>query len=232
MTPALSPEPNAPDPLPPLVIFGAGGLGREVLGLLHQLNAARPTWAVRGFYDDRAPATPHVAGLPYLGTSAGLLSAAAASAAPLAVAVAVGSPAGRAAVVARLASPHLSFPALVHPAVALAPHQRIALRAGCIIQQGCLLTCDITLGRFVLLNLGCTVGHDAVLDDFCSLMPHANVSGAVHLAAGVYLGANATVIQGVRIGANTVVGAGAVAVRDLPANVTAVGVPAKAIDSH
>ena len=90
-----------------------------------------------------------------------------------------------------------------------------------------MLTCDITLGRFVLLNLGCTVGHDAVLGDFCSLMPHANVSGAARLEHGVYLGTNATVIQGVRVGAHTIVGAGAVAVRDLPANVTAVGVPAK-----
>jgi acetyltransferase-like isoleucine patch superfamily enzyme len=60
-------------------------------------------------------------------------------------------------------------------------------------------------------------------------MPHANVSGAARLAHGVYLGTNATVIQGVQIGENTLVGAGAVAVRDLPANITAVGVPARAI---
>ncbi len=212
---------------PPLVIFGAGGLGREVLLLLQQLNDARPTWQLRGFYDDQAPATPTVAGLPYLGTSADLN----ATPEPLAVAVAVGSPASRAAVVARLASPQLSFPSLVHPGVALHPRQRIALGEGCIIQQSCVLTCDITLGRFVLLNLGCTVGHDAELGDFCSLMPHTNVSGAARLAAGVYLGTNATVIQGVRVGENTIVGAGAVAVRDLPANITAVGVPARAIGS-
>ena len=210
---------------PPLVIFGAGGLGREVLLLVQQLNEAQPSWQVRGFYDDRAPATPTVAGFPYLGTSADLN----ATPEPLAVAVAVGSPAGRAAVVARLPSAQLSFPSLVHPGVVLHPRQRIALGAGCIIQQSCVLTCDITLGRFVLLNLGCTVGHDAELADFCSLMPHANVSGAAQLGAGVYLGTNATVIQGVRVGKNTVVGAGAVAVRNLPANVTAVGVPARAI---
>jgi acetyltransferase-like isoleucine patch superfamily enzyme len=108
--------------------------------------------------------------------------------------------------------------------------QRIRLGDGCIIQQGCILTCDITLGRFVLLNLGCTVGHDAVLADFCSLMPHANVSGAARLETGVYLGTSSTIIQGVSIGANTVVGAGAVVVRDLPTNVTAVGVPAKVIN--
>lgn len=208
---------------PPLVIVGAGGLGREVLLLIQQLNDVHPTWDVRGFYDDVAPATPTVAGLPYLGTTAALNT----TTEPLAVAVAVGSPGARAAVVARLTSAQLSFPVLVHPRVALAPSQRIALGAGCIIQQGCLLTCDITLGRFVLLNLGCTVGHDAVLADFCSLMPHANVSGAVRLDQGVYLGSSATVIQGVRVGEHTIVGAGAVVVRNLAASVTAVGVPAK-----
>lgn len=221
-------EAEAAATVPPLVIFGAGGLGREVLVLVQQLNAARPAWDVRGFYDDRAPATPAVAGLPYLGTSADLNT----TAEPLAVAVAVGSPTGRAAVVARLTSPHLSFPVLVHPRVACAPQQRIALGAGCIVQQGCILTCDIVLGRFVLLNLGCTVGHDAVLGDFCSMMPHANVSGAVRVGAGAYVGAGATIIQDVRLGANAVVGAGAVVVRDLPANVTAVGVPAAVIKTH
>jgi sugar O-acyltransferase (sialic acid O-acetyltransferase NeuD family) len=213
--------------LAPLVIFGAGGLGREVLLLLQQINANRPTWDVLGFYDDQAPATPTVAGLPYLGTTADLN----ARPEPLAVALAVGSPAGRAAVVGLLTSTRLSFPSLVHPRVALARQHRITLGAGCIVQQGCILTCDITLGRFVLLNLGCTVGHDAVLGDFCSLMPHANVSGAAQLAASVYLGTSATIIQGVSIGANTVVGAGAVVVRDLPADATAVGVPAKVVKS-
>jgi sugar O-acyltransferase (sialic acid O-acetyltransferase NeuD family) len=207
----------------PLVIFGAGGLGREVLVLLNQLNEAGAGWEVRGFYDDQPPATPTVAGLPYLGTAHDLNQ----TREPLAVAVGLGSSASRAAVVARLTSPQLTFPTLVHPGVRLAPSQRVTLGAGCIIQQGCILTCDITLGRFVLLNLGCTVGHDAVLDDFCSLMPHANVGGAAQLGAGVYLGTNATVIHTVRVGAGTTVGAGAVVVRELPAGVTAIGVPAK-----
>jgi sugar O-acyltransferase (sialic acid O-acetyltransferase NeuD family) len=212
-------------PLRPLAIVGAGGLGREIALLISQLNAAGASWDVRGFYDDHVPATPTVGGLPYLGTVADLQ----ATATPLAVAVAIGSSASRAAVASRLTSPHLSFPALVHPQLALRPEQRVALGEGCIIQRGCILTCDITLGRFVLLNLGCTLGHDSVLEDFCSLMPHANVGGAAYLAAGAYLGTNATVIHQVRVGAGATVGAGAVVVRDLPAHCTAVGVPARPI---
>jgi sugar O-acyltransferase (sialic acid O-acetyltransferase NeuD family) len=218
---------DSPAPTRPIVIFGAGGLGREVLVLLRQLNEAGANWDVRGFYDDQPPGVPTVAGLPYLGSAADLNAVPE----PLAVAVAVGSSRSRAAVVARLTSGQLSFPALVHPGVVLAPYQRVALGAGCIIQQGCILTCDITLGRFVLLNLGCTVGHDAVLEDFCSLMPHVNIGGAAQLGTGTYLGTNATVIHAVRVGAGATIGAGAVVVRDLPAGVTAVGVPAKSMSN-
>jgi maltose O-acetyltransferase len=48
-------------------------------------------------------------------------------------------------------------------------------------------------------------------------------------ATNVWLGGGAVVCPGVTIGANTVVGAGAVVPRDLPANVVAVGNPARVI---
>jgi maltose O-acetyltransferase len=50
-------------------------------------------------------------------------------------------------------------------------------------------------------------------------------------ANNVWLGGGVIICPGVSIGANTVVGAGAVVVRDLPANVVAVGNPARVIRS-
>jgi maltose O-acetyltransferase len=47
----------------------------------------------------------------------------------------------------------------------------------------------------------------------------------------VWLGGGVIICPGVSIGANTVVGAGAVVVRDLPANVIAVGNPARVVRS-
>lgn len=224
LTPPSSPSTG----LPRLAIVGAGGLGREVLMLVRQINEVQPTWEVAGFYDDKAPTHPTIHELPYRGTIAQLQN----TTEPLHVVVAVGNGRSRAAIVAQLTAPHLSFATLLHPAVACQPYQHLTIGEGSIIAQGCILTCDITLGRHVLLNLGCTIGHDAVLEDFCSLMPHANVGGEAHLEPGVYMGTNATVINQVRVGAGTIVGAGAVVVRDLPAGCTAVGVPAQAIKLH
>jgi maltose O-acetyltransferase len=53
----------------------------------------------------------------------------------------------------------------------------------------------------------------------------------ISVGDNVWLGGGVIVCPGVSIGANTVVGAGAVVVRDLPANVVAVGNPARVIRS-
>ncbi|XXX74581.1 sugar O-acetyltransferase [Sorangium sp. So ce134] len=51
----------------------------------------------------------------------------------------------------------------------------------------------------------------------------------IKIGNNVWLGGGAIVLPGVTIGDNTVVGAGAVVTRDLPANVVAVGNPARVI---
>jgi maltose O-acetyltransferase len=51
----------------------------------------------------------------------------------------------------------------------------------------------------------------------------------ITIGDNVWLGGGVIVLPGVTIGANTVVGAGAVVARDLPANVVAVGNPARVV---
>lgn len=208
-----------------IVIVGTGGLGREVCMLLLQLNQVRLQWQILGFYDDARPDQESIVGFPYLGTVQDLNNAAF----PVHVAIGIGSCAAKADVVRRLFNPLLQFPVLVHPSVLIEDWQQIKLGAGTIICQNCILTTNITLGQHVFLNLACTVGHDAVVHDFCSLMPQVAVSGGVTLGRGVYLGTNSCVLQNLTIGSFTTVGAGAVVTKDLPSHCTAVGVPAKII---
>ena len=75
----------------------------------------------------------------------------------------------------------------------------------------------------------CTVGHDAMIDNYCSFMPSVNISGEVKVGEVVFVGTGAQIINQVEIGYNTIIGAGATVVKSLPANCTAVGMPAKPI---
>jgi sugar O-acyltransferase (sialic acid O-acetyltransferase NeuD family) len=223
----MPPETSDAD-LTAIAIVGAGGFGREVLMLLHQINQARPTWHILGFYDDNRELPPTINGFPYLGTLADLNR----REAPLALALAIGDPRVKARLCQQLSPGQFHFPVLIHPSVANDDFQFNQVGEGSIICQASILTTNIVLGRHVLLNLGCTIGHDAVLGDFVSLMPHVNLGGGSQLRQGVYAGTNAAVLPRVCIGENTIIGAASVVTRDLPANCTAVGVPAKVIKQH
>lgn len=51
----------------------------------------------------------------------------------------------------------------------------------------------------------------------------------VHIGENVWIAADVTICPGVTIGDNSIVGAGSVVVRDIPANVVAMGVPARVV---
>jgi serine acetyltransferase len=101
-----------------------------------------------------------------------------------------------------------------------------------VICAGCILTTNITIGNHVQINLDCTIGHDAVLEDFVTLAPGVHISGCVKIEEGAYIGTGASIINGTRdefivIGRDAVVGAQACVTRSVGAGVTVVGVPAK-----
>jgi sugar O-acyltransferase (sialic acid O-acetyltransferase NeuD family) len=207
----------------PLVVVGTGGFGREVHELLEDGNADTPTWDVLGFVDDDETThgttvhdLPVLGGIDWLGSRPGT-----------AAVLGIGSPAVKARLVARLTGLGVPLPSVVHPSARIG--RRVRLGAGVVVCAGAHLTTDVTVGSYVTLNLGVTVGHDCTLGDYVTAAPGVHVSGEVALGEGVDLGTGATLIQRLTVGEWSVVGAGASVVRDLPPNVTAVGVPARTI---
>jgi sugar O-acyltransferase (sialic acid O-acetyltransferase NeuD family) len=146
------------------------------------------------------------------------------------VALAIGSPAGRAALAARLVAAGFALASVVHPAASIGP--RVTSGAGAIIGPGVVLTCDITLGTAVIVNYGAMIGHDGVVGDHAFIAPGAHLAGNVHVGAQADVGIGASVIQGLRVGERAVVGAGAVVIRDVEPDTTVVGVPAAPIERH
>lgn len=207
-----------------LVIVGTGGVGRAAAAIVAAGNRQSPTWRLCGFLDD-SPALhgSTIGGLPVLGGTAWL-----GRHPEVAAHVAIGSPRTRRAVVERLARLGVSrLATLVHPSVSLAASARLG--PGCLVYPGAVVDVDVTVGANVILNVNCSVCHDDRIGDFATIAPGVHLGGDVQLGEGVEMGIGSCTVHSITIGPWSIVGAGAAVIADLPANVTAVGVPARVV---
>ena len=208
-----------------LIIIGASGFGREVAWLLERINKVSPTWNLLGFIDDNPEIqNKEINGYRVLGTINDINKY------PNVYFVcAVGSSKIREKIVSKMKmiNPDVLFGTVIDPTVERSDY--VSMGEGTIICAHTIITTNISIGNHVIINLDCTIGHDAVLEDFVTLYPSVNVSGMTNICHGVELGTGMQIIQGKTVGEYSIVGAGAVVVRDIPSNCTAVGSPAKPI---
>lgn len=80
---------------------------------------------------------------------------------------------------------------------------------------------------YVIVNPTAVIGENCNLSQFTTI--GSNHKRAAEIVNNVYIGPNVCIVEHVHIGDNAKIGAGAVVVKDVPANATAVGVPARNI---
>lgn len=210
-----------------LAIIGVGGLGRMTRLIVDELNRRAPTWELACFLDDNpAHHSEAIGGVPIAGGVRQLLARP-----ELWAVIAIARTSTRRRIAAALRAEGFErFATLVHPMAWIG--QGTTLGAGTIVYPGAMVDGDVRVGAHAVLNKGCTIGHDALLDDYVTLGPGVNLGGAVRVGEGVDLGIGSCTVQGISIGPWSIVGAGAAVVGDLPANVTAVGVPARPLKAR
>jgi sugar O-acyltransferase (sialic acid O-acetyltransferase NeuD family) len=211
-----------------LAIVGAGGHGREVLDVVEARNRDGAGLEVLGFVADRfdeAVLSRRAAG--HLGTVDALVAGQiAALDGDVVFVLAVGDPATRDALERRLEAIGATWaPPLVHPEASVGSD--VELGDGTVVAAGARLTTNLRVGRHVQVNVNAVISHDCTVADHATLSPGVLVNGAGSIGTGVLLGTGAVVTPGHSVGEWAVVGAGAVVVDDVPAGVTAVGVPAR-----
>ena len=209
-----------------IVIYGAGGFGREIACLLRLINEKEQEWNLIGFLDDNESlcGTQNeygtvLGGADWLNQYSNELSCA----------IAVGDPKAVLAIVERINNPKVFFPNLYAPSVTFLDKESLHIGKGNIFCTNCFISCNVTVGNFNLFNGYIPIGHDAIIGDCNVVMPSSNISGGVVLGTGNFLGVQSVVLQYVKIGNNTRIGANSVVMRKTKDGFLYIGNPAKRV---
>jgi len=208
-----------------VVILGAGGFAREVLWVFREANKVNHQWEVLGFIDEEPENHGKlICDLPILGGFEWFKKT---DKSEIEVICGAGSPETKKHFVEKAKSLGLDFCSVIHPNVRMSRYVEIG--KGTVITAGNIITTQVKIGKYVSLNLDCTLGHDDAIENYCNIAPGSHLSGNVTLKEGVDFGTGAVILQGLTVGKWSIIGAGAVVTRDIPDHVTAVGIPARAV---
>lgn len=207
-----------------LLIIGAGGLGRIVHDVLSNDVEVQREFELHGFLDTRLNATlPSEMGATVLGSPLTY------QAEPDEVFIpAVGDPRWRLNLVGPLAEKGAEFYSYIgHASIGA----RTKIGRGTFLTPGSVVSTDCTIGPFNYLDTYVILGHDVELGAHCMVGAMSFLAGGVRVGNGVAIHPRATIAKGVSIGDGATIGIGAVVVKDVPANVTVFGNPARVIYS-
>lgn len=210
-----------------IAIYGAGGFGKEVACLIKRINKAGGDWHLLGFFDDTKPLGTAVSSY---GKVLGGMDALMQVTEPLAVAIAINDNKAVRRIRESITNSLITFPNLIDPSLFLVDPQTVTMGEGNVIQNDCMISCDVSIGSFNLINDHVVVGHDNTIGDFNGLMPGAHLSGGITIGDNNLLGVASVVLQGMTIGNGVTLGANSVLMTLPRDNSTYLGVPAKRFD--
>jgi len=210
-----------------IAIYGAGGFGREVACLIHQINATEGLkWNLVGFFDDGRDIGSDTNYGPIIGSLSELNS----YNKPLSIVLAIGTPKTLKYLVENINNPNIEFPNIIAPNVLFFDKESFKAGRGNIITFGCRLSCNTSLGDFNILNGCVSFGHDVNIGNYNVIMPEARLSGEVTVKDLNLFGAKCFIAQQLKIGTNSIIGAGSIVLRKTKDNSLYIGNPAKKIE--
>ena len=206
-----------------LIIIGARGWGREIYNMLPGCIGYGIEYEVKGFLDDKADALDGMPGYP-----------------PIIDSVEHYEPQPDDVFTCALGDAHWKkhyaeivlnkggeFINIIHQSAGISRNTKLG--QGCIICEHVGISCDIAIGDFVTMQVYTTIGHDAIIGNYCHLGARVFMGGCSQLGEIATVQTNAIILPHVKVGNNCMVGAGAVVIRKVKDGTTVYGNPAKVL---
>lgn len=122
------------------------------------------------------------------------------------------------------------IPTLIHPTAIISRYAKVS-EEGVVIGANCIVQADSVIKSNAVLWDMALVCHQTIIGNYCFVGPKALVGAHIEVKDFAFIGQDALLVSGKvgTMGANSLLGAGAVLTKELPANVVAVGNPARVI---
>lgn len=206
-----------------LFIVGAGGFGRELVQVVDDVNRQKEEWSIQGFLDDNMKALDGISSrYRILGSVNDWVVKD-----DQWFALAIANTKSKENVVKIIKSKGGKFASIVHPFSTISSETEIG--EGLIVYAYSGIGPNTRIGNFVSV-LSSTIGHDAVIDDYCTLCSHSNIAGGVKMEKSVFVSVGATIIPGRKIREDAFIGAGSVVLTHVRKGKKMLGNPAKILD--
>ena len=208
--------------LPPLLIYGAGGHAKSLIGIVTDAGG----WAIHGLIDERDDMSGKaVLGHPVLGSGnllpellrRGILHAFAA----------VGDNQARQQRGRHLDQLGFQLPILIHPTALIMTHASID--SGSMVHAFAAVGPEVSVGQHAIIGAQAGVGHESIIGDAVHIGAGSMLGGNVRVGAGSFLGMRSVVLPGITIGRNVRVAAGSVVSKDIADNLSVAGSPARVV---
>jgi len=206
-----------------IVIYGAGGLGKEIAWLIENINSSLPTWNILGLIEDNSDLFGReIYGLEVLGSEMWLSD----YGKEIYLVCAIGRGSIRKSIYERVTNyPNIKLATLVDPSVRI--DKSVKIGQGTIICRNCIVTIDTIIGEGVLMNTGASVGHDSKVGNYCTFLTNSIASGNTTFGECCDIGSGAFILQGKSIVSNTILAPLSLVLKDITEAGTYSGNPAR-----
>ena len=118
------------------------------------------------------------------------------------------------------------FPIIICPTATISPSAKIG--PGTVVMSKVVVSAQANIGCNSIVNSGTIIEHHSRVGDHVHISTSATLNGRCAVGSDSFVGSGGIIREGVSIGRNAIIGAASYVNRNIPDNVTAFGVPAKA----
>ena len=195
-----------------VLIFGSGGLAKEVIGYIEDGNRKGQNYEIVGVVSTE-PFNNAAYKYPVFHNSPET---------ECAYILAVASPEVKRKIVAENKDRWITYS---HPSCFISEYAKIG--KGCLFAPQSIVAGDPVIEDFVFFNTNATIGHDSKVGRYATLFPNTEVCGNCEIGKDVIFGIGAYVLPNVHIASGAKVSAGAIVRKSVLEAVTVYGDPAK-----